>query len=65
MNQGFYLIETDRCYYLTGTKKGNRWINLDDPDPEWMSLIWTCLPKEKEILKSTYHKTNPTQFNLK
>lgn len=63
MKIGYYLTE-DRCYYLTGTKKGNKWIYLDIPDPEWCSLVWTCLPKQTEINKSTYYKENPTKFTL-
>jgi len=31
LQPGFYLIEETfsyRCYYITGTTKGNKWINL-------------------------------------
>lgn len=61
MKPGYYLC-SDRCFYLTGTKKGNRWIYLDIPYPEWCSLNWMCLPKNYDLTDSKYSKTNPTKF---
>ncbi len=59
---GFYLTN-DRCVYSTGTKKGNKWIYLEVPNPEWTTLMWTCI-EPYSINKSTYHKNNPTNFAL-
>lgn len=76
MKKGFYLIDnhiTVRCYYLTGEKKGNKWISIaeiDDqelryfPDAEWWSLNWMCLPKEEELVDAQYFETNPTDYKL-
>lgn len=78
MKKGFYYFKTStsiRCYYLTGEKKGNKWIDIADDcnqtgkmtpisDSQWMSLIWTCLPNKNIIDQCTFHETNPTVFNL-
>jgi hypothetical protein len=62
-----------RCYYLTGEKKGNKWIEiagLNDnklvflPSPEWVSLMWTCLPDEEELSKCTYSESNPMSYKF-
>lgn len=60
---GYYLIDnhiTQRCYYITGTKKGNKWIEtevmhwceelnrherLPLPNCGWWALNWMCIPK--------------------
>lgn len=77
MKKGFYYLKskyTIRCYYLTGEKKGNKWIEIegynDDklckiPDAEWMGLMWNFIPKEEEIKRCLYTETNPTEFKLK
>jgi len=49
----------DRCYYLTGEKAGNKWIDFTVPNPVWMSLIWTCIPNEDELKDCTYSTTAP------
>ena len=76
MKKGFYYHKDEideRCYYLTGEKKGNKWIYIGgehngkfrtDPNPIWMSLIWTCLPKEEELKEYTFSNTNPTPYVL-
>ena len=63
MKKGYYYNE-NRCYFLTGSKKGNKWIDLEDLDPEWVSLLWTCLPKEEELSEFNYKYSslNPTKF---
>jgi hypothetical protein len=61
---GFYLIQGDRCFFTTGTTKGNKWINLDEPNPQWNSIMWNCIDKY-EIDLSVFHTENPTKFNLK
>lgn len=63
---GFYLVnETNcfRCFYLTGTTSGNKWINLSVPNPQWNALMWTCINKY-EVDFATFHNTNPTEFVL-
>jgi len=79
MKKGFYYINSKfsrRCYYLTGEKKGNKWIDIagwddnhliDLPAPIWMALLWTCLPTEDELKDSEYSEENPTNhiLNLK
>jgi len=73
MKRGFYYINTKddiRCYYLTGEKKGNKWIYIGCEEgivldgPEWCSLLWTCLPKEEDLKNATFHETNPTEYKL-
>jgi hypothetical protein len=68
LKPGYYLydnpsIDMKRCVYATGTLKGNKWIELNVPNPKWMSLMWFSLEKS-EIDRSTYHETNPTEFIL-
>ena len=53
----------DRCYYLTGEKAGNKWIDFTVPNPVWMSLIWTCIPNEDELKDCTYSTTAPKKNN--
>ncbi len=74
MKKGFYYFKTEnveRCYYLTGEKKGNRWISLggingnefvNDPDPQWMNLNWMCVPKKDDIKRCIYSEINPTKY---
>lgn len=59
---GYYLYE-DNCMYLTGTLKGNKWIDLNVHEPRWMSLLWSCITKD-DVDLSTYHIDNPTNFKL-
>lgn len=66
MKRGFYIVSNDftiRCYYISGEKKGNKWIEIagyDDGtlhrygDAEWMALLWTCLPSEEELKDAIY-----------
>lgn len=79
LKPGFYYpidinLNMLRCYYLSGSKKGNKWIDLayfEEGEtvflnsPEWMSLIWTCIPTSEELNEMEYSKTNPTTWNLK
>jgi hypothetical protein len=74
---GFYYCNDpydERCYYLTGEKSGNKWIYIAGidgnkkvpvPNPEWMSLVWTCLPKKDELEGAEYSEENPTNFKIK
>ncbi len=79
MKAGYYYHKTnsdERCFFLTGEKKGNKWIYIGGTGGEipdqfyylkdacWMSLIWTCLPSEEELKEYTYSETNPTNFEL-
>jgi len=66
LQPGFYLIEETfsyRCYYITGTTKGNKWINLNVPNPQWTGLMWNCITVD-DISLCTLHSTNPTNFVL-
>ena len=54
---GYYLHE-DRCFYLTGTLKGNKWIYEDWADEGWVSLTWTCINAEC-VEGATYSETIP------
>ena len=71
MKRGFYYINTiiQRCYYLTGDKAGNKWIDIGYDgesiiDPEWVALNWMCLPDDDDLIDATQHETNPTEFEL-
>jgi hypothetical protein len=65
LKPGFYYIngEESRCFYVTGTTKGNKWIDLYVPNPQWMTLMWNCIDSY-EINLSTFHQQNPTDFSL-
>ena len=60
---GFYLLPNDRCYYLTGTLGGNKWIDFDWADEGWSSLMWTCINKEC-IEDAIYSEENPIDINF-
>lgn len=69
MKEGFYYINTTnwvRCYYLTGEKKGNKWISIFEfepiPNPEWWALNWMNLPNKEELTGYEYFKDNPTDY---
>jgi hypothetical protein len=63
---GYYFIDNEyekRCYYLTGERKGNKWIELQVSSPKWMSLAWTSI--EADMLRnSTYYKNNPLNMGM-
>jgi hypothetical protein len=65
---GYYFVDNQyekRGFYLTGTLKGNKWIELlDEDNPEWVSLIWTCIDKEM-LENATYYDTNPITIPIK
>lgn len=66
LQPGFYIIEetfSNRCLYITGTTKGNKWINLAVPNPQWTGLMWNCI-NDDSIGLATIHSTNPTSFAL-
>jgi hypothetical protein len=66
LTPGFYIIEetfSNRCFYITGTTKGNKWINLSVPNPQWTGLMCNGID-EYSIGLSTIHSTNPTNFVL-
>jgi len=63
---GFYFAKSkESALYLTGTTKGNKWIQLGTLDePRWVNLLWNCI-KENEIENYfVYSETNPTQYNI-
>jgi len=64
LKQGYYLIKGigARCIYVTGTTKGNKWINLEVPNPQWTRLQWNCIHRD-EIEIGLYSETNPTSFS--
>lgn len=72
MKIGYYYKNTSeyaRCFYFSGSKKGNRWIDIRSDghtyrDTMWMSLMWMCLPKEAELNSEGYihFEQNPTQY---
>ena len=63
VTSGFYLFPDDRCYYLSGTLEGNKWIDFDWAEEGWMSLTWTCINKES-IEGAIYSKENPLNINF-
>ena len=73
LKPGFYYIKGEkigrsyigaRCFFITGTTKGNKWIELEDsPNPQWMALMWNCIDPY-EINLSVYHQQNPTIFSI-
>ena len=80
LKPGFYYhldinLNMTRCFYLSGSKKGNKWIYFGDSDdqqyefrgvkdPEWVALMWTCIPKAEELNELEYYKQNPTDYEL-
>jgi hypothetical protein len=72
MKVGYYYKDTSdysRCFYFSGIKKGNRWIDIRSEghtyrDTMWMSLMWMCLPKESELNNEgyVYSEKNPTKY---
>ena len=63
---GYYFVDNEyskRVYYLTGTLKGNKWIDLKVPNPKWMSLMWTCI-NEEMLENSTYYENNPISIKI-
>jgi hypothetical protein len=68
LKKGYYLLDKPswglkRCVYATGTTKGNKWIELNVPNPTWMTLMWNCISKD-EINISDYHAENPTEYQF-
>ena len=73
---GYYFVNTPnsiRCYYLSGSKKGNKWIDIAGIDgdelsyvknPEWWPLMWNHIPNKEELNKLEYFYYNPTNVNL-
>ena len=59
---GFYLSD-DRCHYLTGKTKGNKWIYLNSHKPEWCGLMPNAINKDL-VTRSVYHSFNPTKCKL-
>lgn len=62
-------LDMTRCYYLSGTKKGNKWIYFGDSDgwvkdPKWVALMWTCIPNAEELNDLEYYKQNPTDYEF-
>ena len=75
MKKGFYYINSkwfERCYYISGTNTGNRWIDIRTVDtglsvklsnPKWVDLYWMYIPPVPELKKMIYSKDNPTKIN--
>jgi len=63
LTPGFYLSD-DRCTYIIGKTKGNKWIYLNSHKPEWCGLMPNAITKENIIDNSTYYSFNPTKFKL-
>ncbi len=68
LKSGYYLLDDKatglkRCVYASGTTKGNKWIEINVPNPVWMSLMWNCISKD-EIDCSIYYEDNPTEYKL-
>lgn len=75
IKKGYYVKETqysEICYYITGNKKGNKFIQLKNvqrgmvlpnSDAIWLDLSWTCI-NAKELEGCTFHETNPTVFKI-
>jgi hypothetical protein len=66
LKPGYYLLDDKftglkRCVYATGTTKGNKWIDLTSPNPQWVALMWNCISQD-EISKSVYYEQNPTEY---
>jgi hypothetical protein len=72
LKPGFYYIKGEgvnigihRCFYLTGTTKGNKWIELVVKNPQWTSLMWNTVSScSYEIELSQYYEENPTDHQL-
>jgi hypothetical protein len=68
LKPGFYYIKAEnlgvhRCLYLTGTSKGNKWIELVVKNPQWTTLMWNCV-SSYEIELSQYYEENPIDYKL-
>ena len=55
---GYYYLPNNRCLYVTGTTKGNKWINLASATPKWGTLMWNCI-EQNVIDTANYSLTNP------
>ena len=76
LKPGFYYLKcevTERCYYVSGEKKGNKWCPIKEfSDGElftvsyagWNGILWNCLPDDKELAECEYSETNPTVYPL-
>jgi hypothetical protein len=76
LKPGFYYLKskvTERCYYISGEKKGNRWCPIKEINGNelitviyagWNSLLWNCLPKDEELSMCEYSETNPTSYEF-
>jgi hypothetical protein len=54
-------VEPARCFYITGSLKGNKWVDFDNHSPKWMPLSWTSIDKDM-MIDTTYHVSNPTNL---
>ena len=77
--KGFYLTnDNTRCYYVSGSTKGNKWIVLGHinsdgfkpiEDTQWNGLMWWCLLTDIDVgldalNDTTFYTTNPTQYTI-
>ena len=65
LKKGFFYLKSEwgnRCYYLSGGKKGNKWIELLEPKPQWCTLTWTCIPDDEDLEECIFSEKNPTEF---
>jgi hypothetical protein len=62
LTPGFYL-SSDRCIYITGKTKSNKWIYLSSHKPEWCGLMPNAITNDT-INNTSYYTYNPTDFKL-
>ena len=69
LKPGFYLLK-DRCIFITGTTKGNKWILLGKRStgtiydtPDWMALMWNAI-NSLMMEGAEYHANNPTGYDI-
>lgn len=63
LTPGFYLSK-DRCLYITGKTKGNKWIYLTSYKPKWCGLMPNAITQKNDIDNSIYYLFNPTEFKI-
>jgi hypothetical protein len=72
LKPGFYLEEDmNRCYYITGTTKGNKWIDFSPRKeltihntPFWNSLMWNAITPLDGFENMKYSVENPTDYDI-
>ena len=69
LKPGFYL-RGNRCIFITGTTKGNKWISLEKRStgtiydiPDWQALMWNAI-NSLMMEGAEYHANNPTGYDI-